>query len=140
MEDKSGIHYLYVDDDQYFRFRDYREFTREDIIIDIGCCRDMQRAVYRTESQKEIKESDALFYYYPITTFTIFFGTIIIFLISFPSIHFAKSGVAFTAVSISALVAVVGMVEGNRVFELVFHEVFFFPFREGFFRDASRVA
>ena len=55
---------------------------------------------------------------YPITMFTIFFGTIIIFLISFPSNHFVDSGAALTAASISALVAVKGMDSLKRTLPL----------------------
>ena len=50
--------------------------------------------------------------------FTIFFGTIIIFLISFPSNHFVDSGAALTAASISALVAVKGMDSLKRTLPL----------------------
>lgn len=55
---------------------------------------------------------------YPITMFTIFFGTMIIFLISFPSNHFVDSGAALTAASISALVAVKGMDSLKRTLPL----------------------
>ena len=75
--------------------------------------------------------------YYPITMFTIFFGTMIIFLISFPSNHFVDSGAALTAASISALVAVKGMDSLKRTLPLkdtgyskASSTRNFFPFRE----------